>query len=63
MILTKAQLVSNVTPYFIRVYGTSDFFAAMMYVQVAIGVSVGGIASGFVFKRYGSLSPVRSTLP
>lgn len=44
--------MSNVAPYFTRVEGTSDIVASLMYVQVAFGVSVGGIVSGFIIKRY-----------
>lgn len=47
----RTAFVSNVVPYFTRVEGESDFVASMMYVQVAAGVSVGGVVSGYVIKR------------
>ena len=46
------QLVSNITPYFTRIEDTSDLVASMMYVQVTAGVSIGGIVSGFIIRRY-----------
>ncbi|OJJ40864.1 hypothetical protein ASPWEDRAFT_166918 [Aspergillus wentii DTO 134E9] len=47
----RSALISNVVPYFTRVQGTSDFFSAIMYVQVAVGVTIGGVISGFIIKR------------
>ncbi|KAH8427508.1 uncharacterized protein LDX57_005221 [Aspergillus melleus] len=47
----RTALVVNIIPYFIRVEGASDFLSSMMYVQVAVGVSVGGVISSLIIKR------------
>ncbi|KAL2810303.1 major facilitator superfamily domain-containing protein [Aspergillus granulosus] len=44
-------LVTNLTPYFIRVRHASDLVASAAYVVVAVGVSIGGIISGLIIKH------------
>ncbi|KAL2844434.1 major facilitator superfamily domain-containing protein [Aspergillus pseudodeflectus] len=44
-------LVTNLTPYLIRVIRASDFVASTAYVVVALGISVGGIISGLIIKH------------
>ncbi|KAF5858778.1 hypothetical protein ETB97_003780 [Aspergillus alliaceus] len=49
----RTALVINIIPYFIRVEGISNFLSSVMYIQVAAGVSVGGIIAGVIIKRMG----------
>ncbi|KAL3462109.1 major facilitator superfamily domain-containing protein [Aspergillus heterothallicus] len=44
-------LVTNLTPYLIRVTKASDFLASTAYVAVAMGISIGGIISGLIIKH------------
>ncbi|KAJ0416982.1 major facilitator superfamily domain-containing protein [Aspergillus carlsbadensis] len=51
-------LVTNLTPYLIRVTRASDFVASTAYVVVALGISVGGILSGVIIKHTHRTKPL-----
>lgn len=43
--------MSSLAPYFIRVEDATDLDAAIIYIMLALGVSVGGIVAGHIIKR------------
>ncbi|PWY90955.1 MFS general substrate transporter, partial [Aspergillus heteromorphus CBS 117.55] len=47
----RNALVSSLVPYFIRVENTSDLIASLSFVLTSLGVSAGGLISGYIIKR------------
>ncbi|KAF5855778.1 hypothetical protein ETB97_008439 [Aspergillus alliaceus] len=51
MMSSRVGLLSNLTPYMIRVKNATDAFASTAYVLSAVGVSFGALIAGKVIKR------------
>ncbi|RAL10280.1 MFS general substrate transporter, partial [Aspergillus homomorphus CBS 101889] len=47
----RNALVSSLIPYFIRTANTSDLIASLSFVLTSLGVSAGGLVSGYLIKR------------
>ncbi|PYH97108.1 putative transporter, partial [Aspergillus ellipticus CBS 707.79] len=47
----RNALISSLVPYFIRVENTTNLIASLSFVLTSLGVSAGGLLSGYIIKR------------